>query len=126
MRLISRNSHTLALDLFEYLGGGQHLVVPLVAVGAEHGSLSPLCGLVAWCWFVWLAPCRRSPYLWLQHRRVLAVSATPVWVNWVTVQVGRGVFACSGGGGVAGLLGVSLWVCCLLVGYLFCGVGAGL
>lgn len=37
-------------------------------------------------------------------------------------------------GGVAGLLGVSLWVCCLLVGllalvglgYLFCGVGAGL
>ena len=50
MRLISRNSHTLALDLFEYLGGGQHLVIALVAVGAEHGSLSPLCGLVAW-WF---------------------------------------------------------------------------
>lgn len=50
MRLISRNSHTLALDLFEYLGGGQHLVVPLVAVGAEHGSLSPVVdGLVLVC-----------------------------------------------------------------------------
>ena len=41
-----RNSHTLALDLLEYLGGGQYLVIALVAVGAEHGSLSPLCGLV--------------------------------------------------------------------------------
>ena len=73
---IPRNSHTLALDLFEYLGGGQYLVIALVAVGAEHGSLSPLCGLVVGCWFVWLAPCRRSPYLWLQHRGVLGVSAT--------------------------------------------------
>ena len=76
MWFILRNSHTLALDLFEYLGGGQYLVVALVAVGAEYGSLSPLCGLVVGCWFVWLAPCRRSPYLWLQHRGVLGVSAT--------------------------------------------------
>ena len=29
----------LALDLFEDLGGGQYLVVALVAVGAEHGCL---------------------------------------------------------------------------------------